>query len=136
MATKKTEASKTTKPRKAATKPKTKAKSKTTRKKAAPTIPKIGETGVSQGRSDQEKEQAAYLADCLQADDWAGGKRKLESQEIPRVLRFLCRLLCCAHYLSLIDDIVCRPKYALRVYFDSDPSAVRVIGLQLSGSNT
>lgn len=52
MATKKTEASKATKPRKAATKPRTKAKPKTTRKKAVPAIPKMADAAKAKGKQE------------------------------------------------------------------------------------
>lgn len=51
MATKKTEASKPAKPRKAATKPKTKAKPKTPRKKAA-TAPKMEDVAKAKGKQE------------------------------------------------------------------------------------
>lgn len=51
MATKKTEASKPAKPRKAATKPKAKGKPKTPRKKAA-TVPKMEDVAKAKGKQE------------------------------------------------------------------------------------
>ena len=70
-----------------------------------------GEARVREGRADEEQEEAAYLGDCLQADDGAGS-RYVEESEVSEVENGLAQIS--SNHLLSGDSYVTSPVLSNR----------------------